>query len=165
MQVQSHCVGGFVTPGEQFIASQSMGALCHLGRRSLAQTHVMHGVAFATLCHMARRLNARCLKYVGRRSGPALESWSHGAMEPWSFVTGWIWLLSRADLHGDERGGANALRGGATDTRAPQSRASQSPFRRRKRKRPEARGSFRPYLWSGPHPHSALKPAWLLGVV
>lgn len=33
-----------------------------------------------------------------------------GVMEPWSFVTGWIWLLSRADLHGDERGGAKALR-------------------------------------------------------
>ena len=30
--------------------------------------------------------------------------------------------------------------GGAPDTRAPQSRAIQSPFRRGKRKRPEARG-------------------------
>ena len=45
------------------------------------------------------------------------------------------------------------LGGGATDTRAPQSRAIQSPFRRRKRKRPEARGSFRPYLWC-PGPES-----------
>ena len=45
------------------------------------------------------------------------------------------------------------LGGGATDTRAPQSRASQGPFRRRKRKRPEARGSFRPYLWC-PGPES-----------
>ena len=116
-----------------------MGALCHLGRSSLTQTRATRGVAFATFCHMARWLNARCLKLVGRRSGPAFE--------PLTFVTGWIWLLSRADLHGDERGGANALRWWYSWYHAPQPRASRRTFRRRKRKWPEARGSFRPYLW------------------
>ena len=82
--------------------------------------------------------------------------WS--ALEPWTFVTGWIWLLSRADLHGDERSAPKPSGGGVTDTRAPQSRASQSPFCRRK-KRPEARGSFRPYLWCRGRNHkSSCKP-------
>ena len=139
----------------RFIASLSMGALCHLGRSSLTQTRATRGVAFATFCHMARWLNARCLKLVGRRSGPAFE--------PLTFVTGWIWLLSRADLHGDERGGANALRWWYSWYHAPQPRASRSTFRRRKRKRPEARGASGLICGAGAAPALCLETRMVAG--
>ena len=98
MQVQSHGLSQSVAPGEQSHRLVHHGYALPSGQKfpHTDPCDAWAGAAFATLCHMARRLNARCLKLVGRQSGFALD--------PLTFVTGWIWLLSRADLHGDEGG-------------------------------------------------------------
>ena len=106
MQVQSHWVSDSVAQGEPFHRLAQHGCALPSGqkfpRTDPCDAWAWRSFRYALPHGEVAESTMSELKLVGRRSGPALDSLT--------FMSGWIWLLSRADLHGDERGGAKALR-------------------------------------------------------
>ena len=104
MQVQSHWVSDSVAQGEPFHRLAQHGCALPSGQTfsrtdpSDAWRRFRNALPYGEVVESTMSE----LKLVGRRRGPALE--------PLTFVTRWVWLLGAADLHGDGRGSAKALR-------------------------------------------------------
>lgn len=104
MQVQSHWVSDSVAQGEPFHHLAQHGRALPSGQKFPRSDPCDAWRSFRNALPYGEVVESTMseLKLVGRRSGPALE--------PLTFVTRWVWLLGAADLHGDGRGSAKALR-------------------------------------------------------